>query len=104
MNISNCIAWLVAVLFAFITNKVFVFESKNMEMRFVCRELIKFVGARLATGAIEILGLPLLYYIGMKQSLFGVEGFVAKIVVSVVVVLLNYVFSKLFIFRIKKEN
>ena len=79
MNISNCIAWLVAVLFAFITNKVFVFESKNMEMRFVCREL-------------------------MKQSLFGVEGFVAKIVVSVVVVLLNYVFSKLFIFRIKKEN
>ena len=40
----------------------------------------------------------------MKQSLFGVEGFVAKIVVSVVVVLLNYVFSKLFIFRIKKEN
>lgn len=104
MNISNCIAWLVAVLFAFITNKVFVFESKNMEMRFVCRELIKFVGARLATGAIEILGLPLLYYIGMKQSLFGVEGFIAKIVVSVVVVLLNYVFSKLFIFRIKKEN
>ena len=75
-----------------------------MEMRFVCQELIKFVGARLATGAIEILGLPLLYYIGMKQSLFGVEGFVAKIVVSVVVVLLNYVFSKLFIFRIKKEN
>ena len=65
---------------------------------------IKFVGARLATGAIEILGLPLLYYIGMKQSLFGVEGFMAKIVVSVVVVLLNYVFSKLFIFRIKKEN
>lgn len=104
MNISNCIAWLVAVLFAFITNKVFVFESKNIEMRFVCRELIKFVGARLATGAIEILGLPLLYYIGMKQSLFGVEGFMAKIVVSVVVVLLNYVFSKLFIFRIKKEN
>ena len=55
MNISNCIAWLVAVLFAFITNKVFVFESKNMEMRFVCRELIKFVGARLATGAIALL-------------------------------------------------
>ena len=51
MNISNCIAWLVAVLFAFITNKVFVFESKNMEMRFVCRELIKFVGARLCNGS-----------------------------------------------------
>ncbi len=76
-----------------------------MEMRFVCRELIKFVGARLATGAIEILGLPLLYYIGMKQSLFGGGGIYGKkIVVSVVVVLLNYVFSKLFIFRIKKEK
>ena len=104
ITISNILAWSIAVFFAFITNKLFVFESKNMEMRFVCRELIKFVGARLATGAIEILGLPLLYYIGMKQSLFGVEGFMAKIVVSVVVVLLNYVFSKLFIFRIKKEN
>ena len=104
MNLSNCIAWLVAVLFAFITNKLFVFESKNLELKFVGQELIKFVSARLATGAIEILGLPLLYYLGVKQSLFGVEGFLAKVLVSVVVVILNYVFSKLFIFRTKKEK
>lgn len=104
MNISNCIAWLVAVLFAFITNKLFVFESKNLEIKFVCQELVKFVSARLATGVIEILGLPALYYLGVKQSLFGVEGFLAKVLVSVVVVILNYVFSKLFIFRTKKES
>lgn len=104
MNISNCIAWLVAVLFAFITNKLFVFESKNLEIKFVCQELVKFISARLATGVIEILGLPVLYYLGVKQSLFGVEGFLAKVLVSVVVVILNYVFSKLFIFRTKKES
>ena len=104
MNISNCIAWLVAVLFAFITNKVFVFESKILKLRVIFNEFIKFVGARILTGAIEIGGLPLLYYLGMNQQLFGIDGFMAKIVVSVVVVLLNYVFSKLFIFRIKKEN
>lgn len=104
MNVSNVIAWIVAVLFAFITNKLFVFESKNLEIRFVCMELVKFTGARLATGVIEILGLPALYYLGVNQSLFGVEGFLAKVLVSVVVVILNYIFSKLFIFREKREK
>ena len=51
----------------------------------------------------EIGGLPLLYYIGVKQSLFGVEGFAAKILVSVIVVILNYVFSKIFVFN-KKDK
>lgn len=63
----------------------------------------KFFGARITTGVIEIGGLPLLYYIGVKQSLFGVEGFAAKILVSVIVVILNYVFSKIFVFN-KKDK
>ena len=56
-----------------------------------------------ATGVIEIGGLPLLYYIGVKQSLFGGEGFLAKILVSIIVVILNYVFSKIFVFN-KKDK
>lgn len=103
MTISNAIAWFTAVVFAYITNKLFVFESKSWNVVEVWKEVVKFFGARIATGVIEICGLPLLYYIGVKQSLFGVEGFAAKILVSVIVVILNYVFSKIFVFN-KKDK
>ena len=102
MTISNAIAWFAAVVFAYITNKIFVFESKSWNPAEVWKEVVKFFGARIATGVIEIGGLPLLYYIGVKQSIFGVEGFLAKILVSVIVVILNYVFSKIFVFSTKK--
>ena len=102
MTVSNAIAWLTAVVFAYITNKIFVFESKSWNPAEVWKEVVKFFGARIATGVIEIGGLPLLYYIGVKQSIFGVEGFLAKILVSVIVVILNYVFSKIFVFSTKK--
>ena len=104
MTISNAIAWFTAVVFAYITNKLFVFESKSWNVAEVWKEVVKFFGARIATGVIEIGGLPLLYYIGVKQSLFGVEGFVAKILVSVIVVILNYVFSKILIFTNDKKK
>ena len=104
MTVSNAIAWFVAVVFAYITNKLFVFESKSWKLTEVWKEVVKFFGARIATGVIEIGGLPLLFYIGVKQSLFGVEGFLAKILVSIIVVILNYVFSKIFVFKAKKEE
>ena len=102
MTIANTIAWVAAVLFAFVTNKWFVFESKTLELASLVKEFGMFVGSRVLTGLIEIAGLPILYYLGMNQSIFGVEGFAAKIVVSVVVVILNYVFSKIFVFKDKK--
>lgn len=104
MTISNAIAWFAAVVFAYVTNKLFVFESKSWKAAQVWKEVVKFFGARIATGVIEIGGLPFLYYIGVKQSLFGVDGFVAKILVSVIVVILNYIFSKIFVFREKREE
>ena len=103
MTVSNTIAWFTAVVFAYITNKLFVFESRSWNLAEVWKEVVKFFGAGIATGVIEIGGLPLLYYIGVKQSLFGVEGFLAKILVSVIVVVLNYVFSKIFVFS-KKDK
>lgn len=102
MTFANVIAWVVAVLFAFITNKWFVFESKNLEAQALIKEFGMFVGARVITGVFEIVGVPLLYYLGMRQSILGIEGFFAKIVVSVLVVILNYVFSKILIFKEKK--
>lgn len=104
MNASNVVAWVVAVLFAFVTNKAFVFSSKAWSGRALLEEFAKFISARVVTGIVEIGGLPLLYQLGIKQSIWGVEGFVAKIIVSVVVIILNYVFSKFIVFSDKKSK
>ena len=62
------------------------------------------MASRLATGVIEWFGPLLLFKVGLDQDLFGVKGFVAKIVCSVLVVILNYVFSKLLVFTKKKKG
>ena len=54
MTISNAIAWFTAVVFAYITNKLFVFESKSWNVAEVWKEVVKFFGARITTGVIEI--------------------------------------------------
>ncbi len=101
--IANLVAWIAGVIFAFITNKIWVFESKSWQLGLLMKELWLFILARLITGVMEWFGVPLLWAIGMDQDLFGIDGFLAKIVVSVIVVILNYVFSKLIIFRKKKD-
>lgn len=103
ISVANVLSWIAAVLFAFITNKLWVFDSKSWKPSVVIKELGMFVVARLATGCIEWFGVPLLVKIGVDQELFGTEGMVAKIIASVLVVILNYFFSKLLIFK-KKES
>lgn len=102
VTISNTLSWICAVLFAFITNKLWVFRSKSFKKEVVMPEFTKFVGTRLATGILEMIAVPLAVALGMNQSLFGIEGMLAKVIISLIVVLLNYVFSKLFIFKSKK--
>ena len=103
--LANFIAWVAGVAFAFVTNKLWVFESKSWKFSLVMKELWLFVAARLITGVLEWVGVPLLEALGLDQTitLFGktIEGFIAKIIVSVIVVILNYVFSKLIIFKDK---
>ena len=99
IEIANAIAWVAAVLFAYFTNRGFVFQSQNVERKAVIKEFFMFIGSRVATGIVELVGFPLLYYLGMKQSMFGIDGFVAKIIVSVLVIILNYVLSKLLVFK-----
>ena len=101
---ANVLSWVCAVIFAFVTNKLWVFDSKSWKPSIAFKELWLFVASRLATGLIEWVGLPLLIKLGVDQTILGVEGMVAKILVSVIVVLLNYVFSKLFIFKNKKQK
>jgi putative flippase GtrA len=101
ISVANILSWICAVLFAFVTNKLWVFQSKEWAFRLVMPELLKFVSARLATGLLEIVGVPLLVYMGLNQRIAGIEGMAAKVLVSVIVVILNYVFSKLLVFREK---
>lgn len=102
ITVANVIAWIAAVLFAYVTNKLFVFEQKSWQIRLVAGEFAKFVSSRIVTGVIEIVGVDALVYIGLDMTLFGKKGMVAKILVSVIVVILNYVFSKLLVFRQKR--
>lgn len=104
LTISNSIAWVFAVLFAFVTNKCFVFESKCTTKGLVLQEMSKFFGARILSGIFEI-GLPIFFMaVGLKQAFFGIPGGVAKVITSVVVIVMNYVLSKLVVFRKKQTD
>ena len=102
--VDNVISWVCAVIFAFVTNKTWVFESKSKDIKTIVSELWKFVASRLFTGALEWFGVPLLVYLGLNQTIFGIEGMLSKFIVSVAVVILNYVFSKIFVFKKKKTE
>ncbi len=104
LTVCNAAAWVAAVAFAYITNKLFVFESKCTERRFLLQEAAKFVGSRVFSGIFEIFLPGILMTVGLSQTIFGVEGALAKAITSVVVIVMNYVLSKLIVFRKKKED
>lgn len=91
--IAQGIAWVVAVAFAFITNKLFVFESKTTDKSVVLKELISFVSARIVSGIIS--SLMLVFFV----EVCALSEMVAKLITQVFIVIANYVFSKLFVFR-----
>ncbi len=92
---ANLAAWVCAVAFAFVTNKLFVFGSKTTEKKELLRELGSFVGARLLSlGAEELVLFVFVVWLGLNEIIF-------KIVTQIIVLVMNYVFSKLFIFKKK---
>lgn len=103
--VANAVAWFAAVVFAFVTNKLFVFESKSWKAGILFKEIPTFTAARLLTLGLEELGLFVMIeslHLEKVMSLPFVDGeMVIKIIISVVVVVLNYVFSKLIIFKKK---
>lgn len=96
--ISNEIAWILSVLFAYVTNKIFVFESKTKNIKQIIKEIISFFGCRLLSGGIDI-GL---FALMIKR--LGINDGISKIITQILVIIINYVFSKLIIFRNKEEN
>lgn len=95
--LSNSIAWVFAVLFAYVTNKPFVFESHDWSMKTVVPEFIKFVGTRVASLGVENLILL------VTVDVLGWNRIGWKLFASVLVVVLNYVGSKLLVFRKEKQ-
>lgn len=91
--VSNGIAWVVAVAFAFLTNKPFVFKSHDWSAKTVWPELVKFVGCRVGSGLLET---GILF---LCVDLLAWNGNIWKLVTSVLVVILNYIGSKLLVFR-----
>ncbi|MBR3973576.1 MAG: GtrA family protein [Oscillospiraceae bacterium] len=91
--VSNVIAWVAAVAFAYLTNKPFVFKSHDWSAATVIPELTKFVGCRVGSGLLETA------IIFVTVDILNWNGNVMKLVTSVLVVILNYVGSKLLVFK-----
>ena len=88
--ISNVIAWFFSVLFAYITNRTWVFESKSPD---ILKEMSLFFGGRIFSGVVD----TVLMYLFIDVMAFG--DTISKIVVQIIVIVLNYVFSKLIVFK-----
>ena len=96
-SVSNVIAWVVAVAFAFLTNKPFVFKSHDWSAEVLLPELGKFVSCRVGSGVLETA------IIFLTVDLLSWDGTWMKLATNVMVVILNYFGSKLLVFREKKQ-
>lgn len=104
--VNNAIAWVVGVVFAYITNKLFVFESKSWNLKLIAKEITGFLGARVFSFLVEEGGMFLfISVLGLGEKTLTLLGFtitgqfIVKILLAVIVVVLNYVFSKFIIFK-----
>ena len=91
--VSNVIAWVAAVAFAYLTNKPFVFKSHDWSAKTVIPELTKFVGSRIVSGALE----TAIIFVTVDWLCWN--GNIMKLVTSVLVVVINYIASKLLVFK-----
>lgn len=97
---SNAIAWVIVILFAYVTNKLFVFESKDWSAKAALPEFLKFVGCRVVSGIFETVFLSLTIDLpGLGELKW--YSLIMKLIACIGVVILNYVGSKLLVFRKK---
>ncbi|MGE5450087.1 MAG: GtrA family protein [Methanomassiliicoccales archaeon] len=95
VDISNSISVICAVIFAYVVNKVFVFRTPFHSIKILGLEFLAFLVSRLTTMIIEIAGV----YLG--HSLLDINAMISKIIINIVVLILNYIFSKYFVFTKK---
>ena len=94
---STAAAWILSVLFAYVTNRRWVFHSTARGAREIGKEFAAFLAARISTGLLDML----VMYVFV--DVLGWNDMVMKLASNVIVVILNYIFSKFFIFKKKEE-
>ncbi len=95
LQLANIISWIMSATFAYITNRIYVFNSKNKN---IIKEIIKFYSSRLLT---LLLDMTLMYIL---VSVLEFNDKIMKIIVNIIVIILNYILSKILIFKTKKEQ
>ncbi len=96
--VSNLISWIIAVVFAYVTNKLFVFESKVETKAKLVKEFTLFVGGRIFTLVLETLILCVMV------DMMKINDMMVKVIAQAIVILTNYIVSKLIIFKKQKSN
>lgn len=91
--ISTNIAWLLAVMFAYVTNRKWVFKSKAKKLNMILKEFLLFIIARLVS-----LGLTIIWML-ITVELLNSDEFLAKLLANFFVIVINYIFSKIYIFK-----
>lgn len=98
MHISNIIAWVISVICAYFSNKLWVFKSKSFKLEVIVKEILSFGAARVFSLLVE----EVILYIFVNK--LGMEKLIIKLVANIVVIIINYILSKFIIFKKPKEN
>lgn len=93
--IANLFSWILAVLFAYITNRIWVFDNSATGIGNICKECLLFFSGRVATLIIE----ELILYVGI--ALMGINSMLVKVVGQIIVIVSNYFISKILVFTNK---
>ena len=95
MHPSNLIAWGVSVIFAYLTNKLFVFESKSFKIDVLAKEILTFGATRVFSFILE----EVILFIFVDK--LGMEKLIIKLIANIIVIIVNYILSKFIIFKKK---
>lgn len=125
VNASTILSWIAAVTFAYVTNRIFVFKSKNKGFSGIAKEAVSFYAARLLTLGMEIVimwscadkfsgffisafGLEKIDYssgiASFFEGAFELNTFIFKFLANILILISNYILSKMVIFKTKKQN
>ncbi len=115
--VSNLLSWLLATVISFFVNKLWVFRSYTFEKKAFAKEFTTFFSSRIISGILEIFGVPLLekihfdspFYsladnLKLRAEFFHTDGIYSKIGMGIIVLILNYIFAKLFVFKEKSKD
>lgn len=91
--IGNILSWIISVMFAYVTNKLYVFNSITTTKKEVFKEIGLFISSRIVSGITETLLLVLIV------NIVGINDIIAKVIVGLIVIVMNYFLSKFMIFR-----